>query len=305
VNTDQKKIVLIAGGSGMIGTRLAELLRSNKFEVHFLSRRKNDQQKDTFLWDPEKGVIDEKAIRLADVLINLAGEGIADKRWTSRRKRKIVNSRMFSTNLLHKSLSEIPNKVQLMINASAIGIYGNTGMQIMHEEHKAASDFLGQTCLRWENAALQIEKLNIRTVIFRIGLVLSTAGGFLPRILQPFKFGVATYLGSGEQYQSWIHIDDLCKMMIKAIRDENLHGVYNAVAPGPLNNKNLIKLISQILAGGHIFIKIPSLLLKFIFGEMSVAVLGGTRASSEKIEKAGFSFKYPQANQAIRNLLGK
>ncbi len=305
MNTDQKKTVLIAGGSGMIGTRLAELLKSNNFEVKFLSRHKNELQKDVFQWDPEKGVIDENAIRSADVLINLAGEGIADKRWTSRRKRKIVNSRMFSTNLLYKSLSEVQNKVQLVINASAVGIYGDTGMQIMHEEQPAAQDFLGQTCLRWENAGKQFEKLKIRTVILRIGLVLSTAGGFLPKILQPFKFGIATYLGSGEQYQSWIHIDDLCKMILKAIKDENLNGIYNAVAPGPLNNKNLTKLISHILGGGHLFIQVPSILLKLIFGEMSVAVIGGTRASSEKIEKAGFSFKYPQANQAIRNLLGK
>lgn len=305
MKTDQKKTVLIAGGSGMIGTRLAELLKSNNFEVSFLSRHKNELRNDTFLWDPEKGVVDEKAILTADVLINLAGEGIADRRWTTRRKRKIVNSRMFSTNLLHKSLTEIPNNVQLVINASAVGIYGNTGMQIMHEEHPVAADFLGQTCSRWEKAATQFEKLNIRTVIFRIGLVLSTAGGFLPKILQPFKFGFATYLGSGEQYQSWIHIDDLCNMMLKAIKDENLNGIYNAVAPGPLNNKNLTKLISHILGGGHLFIRVPALLLKMIYGEMSVAVIGGTRASSEKIEKAGFNFKYPLANQAIRNLLGK
>ncbi len=305
MSSNQIKTVLIAGGSGMIGTRLAELLKSNNFEVRFLSRRRTEKQKDTFLWDPEKGMIDEQAIKEADILINLAGEGIADKRWTARRKRKIVNSRMFSTNLLYKSLSEIPNKVQLVINASAIGIYGNTGIQIMHEEHSASSDFLGQTCLRWENAAKQFEKLKIRTVIFRIGLVLSTNGGFLPRILQPFKFGIATYLGSGEQYQSWIHIDDLCTMMIKSIRDKNIIGVYNAVAPGPLNNKNLIKLISHILGGGHLIIQVPSMILKFIFGEMSIAVIGGTRASSEKIEKTEFSFKYPQANQALSNLLGK
>ncbi|MBL0341545.1 MAG: TIGR01777 family protein [Bacteroidetes bacterium] len=242
---------------------------------------------------------------MADVIINLAGEGIADKRWTARRKRKIINSRIFSTNLLVESLKVIPNKVQLIINASAIGIYGDTGEMIMNESSPLADDFLGQTCKRWELAAHEFEKQKIRTVIFRIGLVLAAEGGFLPQIKQPLRFGFAPYIGNGQQYQSWIHINDLCRMMMMAIENDSWNGTYNAVAPGPLSNKNFMKLLTHILGGRFLLVKIPKFLIRILFGEMSKLVTGGTRVSSKKIEAAGFSFSYPQANHALRDLLGK
>ncbi len=305
MTSDNQKIILIAGGSGMIGQKLVELLKSKKFQVCYLTRSNKADGIKSYHWDPEKKTIADAAIAKADVIINLAGEGIANKIWSSRRRRKIINSRLLSTNLLSESLQRIPNKVQLVINASAIGIYGDTGDRIMHEDARAADDFMGQTCSRWEAAASAFQKLAIRTVILRIGLVLAKEGGILPSIRRPLHFGMAPYFGSGEQYQSWIHINDLCKMMVLAINDENISGTYNAVAPGPLSNKNFMKLMTHILKGWFFVFSVPSFLLKMILGEMSKLVLNSTRASSKKIEAAGFSFTYPQADVALRDLIGK
>lgn len=301
----QVKNILIAGGSGLIGQRITDLLKSKSFNVFQLSRNPDPKSGTSFYWDPEKKLIDKKAIESADVIINLAGAGIAEKRWTARRKRLLVNSRIFSTNLLYETIAGTQNNVKLVINASAIGIYGNTGEMIMNEESSLASDFLGKTCQRWELAAKQFESLNIRTVILRIGLVLSDEGGMLKEVMKPLRFGIAPVFGTGRQYQSWIHIDDLCKMISKAIKDEKLSGVYNAVAPQPISNYNFMKLLRQLSGKGHFLIKVPAIIMRLLLGEMVAVVIEGTRVSSKKIESTGFTFTYPQANQALRNLLGK
>ena len=302
METTKSKVVLIAGGSGLIGTKLSRLLLDKKYTVCFLTRKKDVNNVNTFSWDPQKKIIDERAIAMADVIINLAGESIAEKRWTHGRKRKIINSRIFATTLLYESLVKIPNKVQTVINASAIGIYGNTGPMIMHEDSPSANDFLGLTCQRWEACSHEFEKLNLRSVIIRIGLVLSQEQGFLPEIMSPLKLGIAPYFGNGKQYISWIHIDDLCKLIEYGIRNENVRGTYNAVSPGPLSNKNFMKLISHIKGGKFFFIRIPAIILKLFIGELSTLILSGSRASSKKIESTGFAFKYPVASSAIRNL---
>ena len=296
--------ILIAGGSGLIGKRITDLLKSKSFNVYHLSRNPEPKSGTSFFWDPEKKLIDKKAIETADVIINLAGAGIAEKRWTARRKRLLINSRIFSTNLLYETLASSQNHVKLVINASAIGIYGNTGDRIMNEESPLANDFLGKTCQRWEQAAKQFESLNIRTVLLRIGLVLSDEGGMLKEVMKPLKFGIAPVFGNGLQYQSWIHIDDLCKMISKVIKDEKLKGVYNAVAPQPISNYNFMKLLGQVSGKRYFLIKIPAILMRLLLGEMAAVVVDGTRVSSKKIEYTGFSFTYPQANQALRNLLG-
>jgi uncharacterized protein len=187
----QPKTILIAGGSGLIGNRLAALLESKSYKVEYLTREDEDPAPNAYIWHPEKKIIDERAIQNADVIINLAGAPIAEKRWTIARKRLIVNSRIFSTRLLSESLEKIPNHVSLVINASAIGIYGDTRELIMNEESPLHNDFLGLTCQRWEAAAREFSKMGIRTVIFRIGLVLTDEGGFLKEIMKPFRYGFA------------------------------------------------------------------------------------------------------------------
>lgn len=299
------KTVLVAGGSGIIGKRLAELLESKSYHVLFLSHTDTIQGKNVYHWNPEKKIIDKRAIQEADVIINLAGAPIAGVRWTATQKRKIINSRIHSTNLLYETVSSTPNHVKLIINASAVGIYGNTKDLIMHEESPLSNTFLGQTCQRWENAACQFHKTGIRTVIFRIGIVLSSEGGMIEELLKVLKYGIAPYVGTGKQYHSWIHVDDLCRMMSRAIKYEEIKGIYNAVSPGPLSNKNIIKLLSQLLGGGHFIFRIPAIFLKLALGEMSTIILHGSRVSSKKIEATGFVFNYPQADVALRNILDK
>lgn len=297
--------ILIAGGSGLIGNRIAELLECKNYNVCYLSRNPKNKDGNSFSWDPEKKKIDIKAIESADVIINLAGAGIADKRWTTSRKKLIIKSRLDSTDLLYETLANTPNKVKLVINASAIGIYGDTGVKIMNENSPLSDDYLGTTCQQWENAALRIQQLNIRVVIFRIGLVLSIKGGMLKELLKPLRMGIAPVFGNGKQYQSWIHIDDLCKMFIKAIYDKNMHGTYNAVAPKPLQQRNFIKLLAQIEEKKYITVRIFGFFMKLIMGEMANVVLQGSKVSSKKIESTGFAFRYPHAGIALRNALGK
>ena len=305
MTTTEIKTVLLAGGSGLIGTRLREHLESKNYRVINLTRKPTDQGKGLFHWDPKKKIIDLDAVKQADILINLAGTSIAESRWLARQKRKIINSRIFSTDLLTQTLLTTPNKITTVINASAIGIYGNTDNRIIREENLPASDFLGQTCKRWEDSAMNFKKSGKRLVIFRIGLVLSEDGGFLKPLFQALQFGIAPVFGNGEQYQSWIHIDDLCKMFNKAILNEKIEGVYNAVGPCPLSNFNFIKLLTQLKKGNHLVIKIPAFVLKIMMGEMSALLLEGTRASSKKFEETGFTFTYPQASHALRNILDK
>lgn len=300
----QTKTILVAGGSGLVGRRLSQLLESRHFKVIRLSRAPSNPTKGVFHWDPSKGEIDMNAFSEADVVINLAGESIAGGLWTPWRRRKIINSRIQSTALLAKTLREQPNKVALVINASATGIYGDTGDMIMNEDSPVATDFLGTTCQRWEKEANAFSVAGIRTVIYRIGIVLSEEGGMLAEIRKPMLFRVLTVFGSGNQYQSWIHIDDLCRLMVRAINHEEIRGVYNAVAPGPLTNRNMMKLIGQIAGGFFFRIRIPSFFMRMMMGEMSKIVVSGTRVSSKKIESTGFKFSYPQADSALRNLIG-
>lgn len=303
MSNSETKTILLAGGTGLVGNRLADHLRSKNFKVIFLSRKAPAGDPSLFNWNPEKQTINEEAIQQADVIINLAGTGIAGKRWSAGQKRSIVNSRYFSTELLYQSLARIPNKVSLVINASAIGIYGNNGNLIIREDAHPAKDFLGRTCRRWEETASKFATLNKRLVIFRIGLVMTKDGGFLKELLKPLKFGIAPVFGCGEQYQSWIHIDDLCGMMLKAILNNKIEGTYNAVAPCPLSNYNLMKLINQLMGQKAMMIKIPGFIMKLILGEMSVLLLEGSRVSSKKIEEAGYQFKFPLASNALRDLL--
>lgn len=305
MTTPEIKTVLLAGGSGLIGSRLKEHLESKKYRVLNFTRKGADPTKGLYHWDPEKKIIDEAAIKQADILINLAGTSIADSRWTARQKRKIINSRIFATDLLTHTLQQVPNNITTVINASAIGIYGNTDNRIIREDSYPSNDFLGQTCKRWEDAALNFKKSGKRLVIFRIGLVLSEDGGFLKPLMKAIQLGIAPVFGNGEQYQSWIHIDDLCRMFNKAITNEKMEGVYNAVGPCPLSNYNFMKLLAQLKEGNQFLIKIPSFLMKIIMGEMSALVLEGTRASSKKMEDTGFTFTYPQASHALRNILEK
>ncbi len=297
------KTVLIAGGSGLIGRHLSKLLKSSGYEVKVLTRNPTDSTKNLFHWDPSKNVIDNQALTNVSAIVNLAGAGIAEKLWTPWRRRQIINSRVFSTRFLVQMLNNTEHNISVIINASATGIYGNTGLAIVHEDFKAGSGFLSKTCLRWEEEANNINQEKTRHITLRIGNVLANDGGIVPTLMLLFKFRIAPIFGDGSQYFSWIHIDDLCCMISECINNPLYNGVYNAVSPGYLSYTNLITLIKQLKKGWHLTMRIPAPLLKISIGGMAQLLNDGNRSSPDKIIKAGFSFKFPSADKALKDLL--
>ncbi|MDQ4140778.1 MAG: TIGR01777 family oxidoreductase [Bacteroidota bacterium] len=295
--------ILITGGTGLIGTRLSEMLIDLGYEVAHLSRSSTKHSKyQTFKWDIEKDYIEEAALTYTDYIINLAGASVADEKWTDKRKQEIRDSRIKSTNLLINQLQKAPHHVKGFISASAVGIYGNSGERLVAEESShAENDFLAEVCRDWEKAANQATNLGIRTVIFRIGIVLSKEGGALPQLAKPIKYLVGAPLGSGQQYISWIHLDDLCRLFIAAIEDHQFHGIYNAVAPHPVTNEEFTRTLADILHKPLTGLKVPAFGLKLVLGEMSEAVLGGSRVSANKVLQTGFTFEYNYLDQALES----
>jgi uncharacterized protein (TIGR01777 family) len=304
--------VLITGGTGLIGSAITKELISKGYEVIILTRKSPDtkdpkQSRISYAhWDVEQQAIDKEAIEKADHIIHLAGANVAGGRWTEKRKREIVDSRVKSGALLVKALSEIPNKIQTVISASAIGWYG-PDPQIPNskkfiESDNAATDFLGETCKQWEAAIQPVTELNKRLVILRTGIVLSNEGGAYAEFKKPLKFGVASVLGTGKQIMSWIHIDDLVRIYIYAIENKNLQGVYNAVAIKPVSNEGLIKKMAKTNGRPYIVVPVPSVVLKIVLGEMSIEVLKSTTVSSSKIEEAGYQFLFSDIETAVFNL---
>lgn len=303
--------ILITGGTGLVGKALKTALLERGFQVIILTRKPAEQK--TFHpnlthagWNVQDQTIDKNAISKADCIIHLAGASVAEKRWTSERKKEIVNSRVDSGKLIVESLRTIPNNVKAVISASATGWYGadvpsNPIPYI--EADPAASDFLGQTCKQWEASIEPVSDLDIRLVKFRIGIVLSNDGGALKEFRKPLQLGIATILGSGSQVISWIHIDDLVRLFLFALDNENLSGTYNAVSPNPVTNKKFILQMGNTERGRFFIpIHIPSFVLKIILGEMSVEILKSFTVSAEKILKAGFIFQYPGIDKAIQQL---
>ena len=298
--------ILITGANGLIGRHLTVLLKKKGYRVIHLSRsvaKKNDTE--TFVWNVDKQTIDEQAVKEADYIIHLAGEGITHHRWNIVQKKEIVDSRVKSIELLYNTLQASNKTLKGFISASAIGIYGSiTTQKIFTEQDTPSSDFLGEVCKKWEEAATAISQLGIRVVMLRTGIVLWKDGGALKKLATPVKFFVGTPLGSGKQYVPWIHLDDICEMYLKAIEDEKLHGAYNAVAPEHITNSGLIKMIAHQLHRPLILPNLPGSLLKLLLGEMAVVLLEGSRASCQKIQNAGFSFKFPTIKSALKELYG-
>ena len=304
--------ILITGGTGMIGTRLTELLLAKGYEVIILSRQSSGVSREKVgvsyaNWDVANQTIDKEAIAKADHIIHLAGAGVADKRWNTKRKQEIVDSRTQSSELIVKALQETSNQVQSVISSSAIGWYGaDTAISKEHgfaEDSIADNQFLGNTCRLWEESIEPVTRLGKRLVKLRTGIVLSNNGGALVEFKKPLKAGLATILGSGDQVVSWIHVDDLCNMFIYAIENAELQGAYNAVAPHPVTNKQLtIALARQMRGNFYIPVYVPSFVLKIVMGEMSIEVLKSATVSAHKIQLARFDFQYPTIESALEEL---
>lgn len=305
--------ILLTGGTGMIGTHLQRFLTDKGYSVIVLVR---DEAKDhasnnniTYAkWDVEKGGLDKAAIASADYIIHLAGANVAAKRWTKKRKKEIVESRTKSADLLIKSIKETSNNIKAVISASAIGWYGpdtNTSKQFgFKEDAPSSDDFLGNTCKLWEESIKPVEALNKRLVITRFGIVLSKEGGALEEFKKPLKAGIAAILGSGKQIISWIHIDDLCRLLLFAIEHENISGIYNAVTNETISNKAFTLTLAQKMRGKlYIPVHIPKFALKLAMGELSIEVLKSATVNNDKIHQAGFTFLYPSAGAALQNLV--
>lgn len=306
--------ILITGGTGMIGTRLTEMLTDRGYEVIILTRNATKAHSlpgvSYARWDIARQIIDPGAIAKADHIIHLAGAGVADKRWSQARKEEIVCSRTESSALIVKALEENPNKVHSVISISAIGWYGPDTARSLKEGFAegapADSAFLGETCRLWEASIEPVTGLGKRLVKLRTGIVLSNRGGALAEFCKPVMGGVAAILGSGNQVVSWIHVDDLCRMFLFAVENNSLSGAYNAVAPHPVTNKTLTLNIAQKLRGRfYIPVYVPAFVLKILLGEMSIEVLKSANVSARKIQLAGFDFTYPDIRLALDNLLAK
>ena len=297
--------ILLAGGTGLIGRRLSFLLQQKGYEVIHLSRKQNLQATyPAYQWDLEKGIIDETAIQKADYVINLAGAGIADKRWTKARKQLIIDSRVKGTQLLQQYFLAV-KAPKAMISSAAIGYYGERGQDLIREDSGAGtSGFLVESCLAWENA---IDALNLaipsRSVVIRVGIVLSTLGGAFEKMLLPFKVRTGSYFGDGTAIYSWIHIDDICGVFIAAIQNESMSGVYNGVAPKPVSNKVLTELTGKALGTTNLILPAPAFALRLAMGEMADVVLTSANVSAEKLVKTGYQFQFPEIEGAARDLL--
>ncbi len=299
------KNILITGATGLVGKQLVSHLKNQGYKISILSRKKiNIPEVNVFVWDVEKQIIDAKAFKGIDAIIHLAGAGIADKRWTAKRKAQIIDSRVKSAQLLFKTIRETGSKVTTFVSASAVGYYGDREDEFLSENSDPGIGFLSECCIKWEAAADEGINMGIRVVKVRSGLILSEKDGALAAMARPIKFFVGAPLGSGKQWMPWIHVDDIVGIFAKAVEDEAMQGAYNAVAPYPVTNKLLTKRIAWHLSRPVWPIHVPKGVLMNILGELSILALMSTNTSAQKILDAGYQFKYLDLDEALKEIYG-
>jgi len=286
--------ILITGGSGLVGRALTEKLLNKGHTVRWLSRTEN-------LSNPIKQY--RQALENIDTIVHLAGADIADGRWTSVRKKIIKDSRIKSLELLTRLITEKELPVKNLISASAVGFYGDRGDELLSEDSTPEKNWLAKVCMAWEAAVDPLTEWGLRTAVVRIGIVLSTEGGALSKLLKPIKMGINPKLGNGNQYYSWIHIEDLTNIFTKIIEEPKLIGVYNAVAPNPSTYNNLVKELALILGKKTLNPKVPKLFMKLGLGQMASIVLDSAKVSAQKIMDNGYQFKFGNLNNALADIL--
>ena len=296
--------VLITGSTGLVGSALVPFLKDKGHTVIGLCRNTNDPA-NIQSWNPITGTISPTALEGADTLIHLAGENIADKRWTVARKKKIRDSRVNSTRRLLEALVLAPNKPKNLIVASAIGFYGDRGDTQLDEFAPAGTGFLPEVCQAWEEASQSVQNTDIKVVNIRIGIVLTPNGGALGKMLLPFKMGIGGILGAGIQYWSWITLDDLLAVFLHILTTKGLKGPINAVSPNPVTNREFTKTLGAVLQRPTIF-PIPGMVARLAFGEMAdMLLLASARVLPMKLNQSNFKFQYPTLDQALRNILNR
>lgn len=300
----------ITGGTGFIGKHLCKLLRDKGNDVVIFTRNPMKQHDIPHVhyafWDPYGDKFDLIHLKKVDAMIHLAGAGIADKRWTEKRKKEIEESRVITTSFLVNKLREYGENCKTLISTSAVGYYGpdRPGHSFFKESDPPYHDFLGDVCAKWEAEAHKAEDF-LRTVIFRFGIVMGAEDGMFPQLAKPASFGVLPMLGGGKQTISWIHADDLCRMMIHAIETKEIQGIFNAVTPHPATQRQLMETIAKVKGGVKIPVPVPAFALKTMLGEMSTEVLKSCTVSAEKTLATGFNIEYDTPEKAVREILGK
>ena len=298
--------VLITGATGLVGQELVSLLLQNGFTVHYLSTSKSKLVSQNnykgFYWNPKTSEIDLNALTDVEVIVHLAGASVA-KKWTPSYKQEIIESRVLSTRLLYKTLQKNLHQVKQIVSASAIGIYPNDLNYIYHEtDNKVDNSFLGNVVQQWEEEVNQFEKLHIKVAKIRIGIVLAKNGGALQEMAKPIKIGVGAAFGSGEQYQSWIHVQDLVGIFQFVIQNQ-LSGVFNGVAPYPVTNAELTKAIAKTLGKPLFLPNIPQFVMKLILGEMHQILFSSQHVSCRKLLDLKYQFKFASLDKALNDLL--
>ncbi|TDI46885.1 MAG: TIGR01777 family protein [Acidobacteria bacterium] len=293
--------VVISGVSGLVGTALRANLTAGGHDVLALSRRASLPPLTTITWDIENGRFDASLLEGVDVVVHLAGEPVA-QRWSEKTKKAIRQSRVRGTKLLVEGLKSLRQKPKLLLSASAVGFYGDGEDRELDETSPPGEGFLPEVCQEWETAALDAMGLGMRAVCLRTGIVLSTKGGALRKMLLPFRLGLGGPLSTGRQWMPWIHIDDLVGAMRFIMEKEDLMGVVNGTSPNPVTNRNFTKGLGRVLRRPTLF-PIPEFGLKLLFGEMAQILLEGQKVKPQKLQAAGFTFRHPELEEALSDIL--
>lgn len=298
--------IIIAGASGLLGTALTKSERAAGQSVAHMVRPGGPTDDPGWIWwDPENGSVDAAGLEGADAVVNLSGASVGEGRWTAERKRILRSSRIDSTRVLVNAMGGLAKKPAVFVSASATGIYGDRGDEILIEESEPGEDFLARLARDWEAEAARAEAHGIRTVILRFGVVLAAKGGALPRMLAPFRFGLGETVGSGKQWMAWIALADAVGAIQMAIADERLRGAANAVAPNPVTSGEFTRIAARVLHRPALF-RVPRLALKMAFGEMGEALLlGSQRAVPKRLLDLGFKFACPEIEPALREIIGE
>lgn len=295
--------ILISGSSGLVGTALTLFLQAKGHELLSLTRSKNRES--SIYWKPEEGLLDPEILNTVDAVIHLAGENLANKRWSPAQKRKILDSRVMGTQLLAETIANAEKPPKIWISASAVGFYGNSGDQFVDENSPAGTGFLADVCKRWEAATQKAENASARVVHLRTGMVLSSEGGALKKMLPPFRMGVGGQIGDGRQYISWILLEDMVHAIDHILNHDSLSGAVNLVTPEPVTNQQFTKTLGAVLHRPTLF-PLPAFMAKILFGEMAnELLLSGTRALPTKLLESGYSFLYPKLTEGVEHLLAR
>ncbi len=296
--------ILISGGHGFIGNALTARLETDGHKVSWLTRRPSEPNTHhEIFWDPDAGKIDEKELVDYEAVVHLAGDGIADGRWTEAKKKRIRESRIMGTHLLSQTLARLPNPPKVLISGSAIGFYGDRGDESLTEASSSGQGFLAEVCREWEGATQPAKEKGIRVAFARTGIVLGTRGGALPKMLTPFKWGVGGNLGSGTQYMSWITLEDEVKAIVFAIGNKTISGPFNITSPHPVTNAVFTQTLGRVLHRPTI-LPAPAFALRLAIGEMADALLlSSTRVLPEKLLQAGYKFRHPNLEEGLRSVI--